>query len=231
MTPKYARLTSWSVRAAVAAGAAGVVADLAGARSLLVTVLVLVFFAVAPTAAIAGLLRGFDLFARLIIACVTAIAVITFIAMIMLAAGIWSPRGGLVAVALVSGACLLARRMGPITTKIAERATGIAERARTVRMTLVDYWVVASAEPAAGQAAEPAPPTTEESSAAGPAPPTAEENSVADPVPSTTEVDSPVERDRAASAQNGFARDVAIVPRALGADAVAGKPSGVRDSA
>ena len=149
MTPKYARLTSWSVRAAVAAGAAGVVADLAGARSVLVTVLVLVFFAVAPTAAIAGLLRGFDVFARLIIACVTAIAVITFIAMIMLAAGIWSPRGGLVAVALVSGACLLARRMGPITTKIAERATRIAGRARTVWMTLVDYWVVPGAEPTA----------------------------------------------------------------------------------
>ena len=218
MTPKYARLTSWSVRAAVAAGAAGVLADLAGARSVLVTVLVLVFFAVAPTAAIAGLLRGFDVFARLIIACVTAIAVITFIAMIMLAAVIWSPRGGLVAVALVSGACLLARRMGPITTKIAERATRIAERARTVRMTLVDYWVVAGAEPIAGPAAEPAPPTTEESSAAEPAPP-------------TTEVDSPVERDRAPSAQNGFARDVAIVPRALGADAVAGKPSSVRDNA
>src|SRR3984885_12282548 len=163
MTPKYARLPSWSCRAAVAAGAAGVVADLAGARSVLVTVLVLVFFAVAPTAAIAGLLRGFDVFARLIIACVTAIAVITFIAMIMLAAGIWSPRGGLVAVALVSGACLLARRMGPITTKIAEHATGLAERARTVRMTLVDYWVVPAEEPAAGQAAGPAPPTTEES--------------------------------------------------------------------
>jgi hypothetical protein len=218
MTPKYARLTSWSVRAAVAAGAAGVVADLAGARSLLVTVLVLIFFAVAPTAAIAGLLRGFDVFARLIIACVTAIAVITFIAMIMLAAGIWSPRGGLVAVALVSGACLLARRMGPIPTKIAGRATWIAERARTVRMTLVDYWVVAGAEPIPGQAAEPAPPTTEESSAAESAPP-------------TTEVDSPVERDRAAGAQNGFARDVAVVPRALGADAVAGKPSSVRDNA
>jgi hypothetical protein len=218
MTPKYARLTSWSVRAAVAAGAAGVAADLAGARSFLVTVLVLVFFAVAPIAAIAGLLRGFDVFARLIIACVTAIAVITFIAMIMLAAGIWSPRGGLVAVALVSGACLLARRMGPITTKIAERATRFAERARTVRMTLVDYWVVAGAEPTAGQAAEPAPPTTEERSAAEPAPP-------------TTEVDSPVAPDRAPSAQNGFARDVAVVPRALGADAVAGKPSSVRDNA
>jgi hypothetical protein len=185
---------------------------------LLVTVLVLVFFAVAPTAAIAGLLRGFDIFARLVIACVTAIAVITFIAMIMLAAGIWSPRGGLVAVVLVSGACLLARRMSPLTTKIAERATRIAERARTVRMTLVDYWVVPGAELSAGQAAQPAPPTTEE-------------NSTAQPAPAMTEADPAVERDRAASGQNGLARDVAIVPRALGADAVAGKPSSVRDNA
>jgi hypothetical protein len=231
MTPKYARLTSWSLRAAVVAGAAGVVADLAGARSLLVTVLVLVFFAVAPTAAIAGLLRGFDIFARLVIACVTAIAVITFIAMIMLAAGIWSPRGGLVAVVLVSGACLLARRMSPLTTKIAERAARIAERARTVRMTLVDYWVVPGAELTAGQAAEPAPATTEEDSAAQPAPPTTEESSTAEPAPAMTEADPAVERDRAASGQNGLARDVAIVPRALGADAVAGKPSSVRDNA
>jgi hypothetical protein len=231
MTTKYARLTSWSVRAAVAAGAAGVVADLAGARSLLVTVLVLVFFAVAPTAAIAGLLRGFDIFARLVIACVTAIAVITFIAMIMLAAGIWSPRGGLVAVVLVSGACLLARRMSPLTTKIAERAARFAERARTVRMTLVDYWVVPRAEPTAGQAAGSAPATTEADSAAQPAPPTTEESSTAEPAPAMTEADPAVDRDRAASGQNGLARDVAIVPRALGADAVAGKPSSIRDNA
>jgi hypothetical protein len=231
MTPKYARLTSWSVRAAVAAGAAGVVADLAGARSLLVTVLVLVFFVVAPTAAIAGLLRGFDVFARLIIACVTAIAVITFIAMIMLAAGIWSPRGGLIAVALVSGACLLVRRMGPVTTKIGERAARIAERARTVRMTLADYWVVAGAEPAAGQAARLAPPAAaEDRSAAEPAP-TAEQSSAAEPAPAMAEADPVVERDRAAGDYNGFARDVSVVPRALGADAVARKPSGVRDHA
>ncbi len=207
MTPKYARLASWSVRAAVAAGAAGVVAELAGARSLLVTVLVLVFIAVAPTAAIAGLLRGFDVFARLVIASVTAIAVITFIAMIMLAAGIWSPQGGLVAVALVSGACFLARRArraGPIAAGIAARAIKIAERARTVRMTLVDYWVAGGERPA-GQPAGPA--------------------------PALTEADSAVERDRAAGGQNGLARDAAIVPRALGADAVAGKPSSVRHNA
>jgi hypothetical protein len=231
MTPKYARLASWSVRAAVGAGAAGVLADLAGARSLLVTVLVLVFIAVAPAAAIAGLLRGFDVFARLVIAYVTAIAVITFIAMIMLAAGIWSPRGGLVAVALISGACLLPRRMGLITTKVAEGTTKIAKRARTVRMTLADYWVVAGEERTAAQAAEPAPPMTEADSAAGLAPPVTEEDSAAGPAPAMTDADSAVERDRAAGGQHGLAPDVAIEPRARGADAVAGKPSSVRDNA
>jgi hypothetical protein len=226
MTPKYARLTSWSVRAAVAAGAAGVVADLAGARSLLVTVLVLVFFAVAPTAAIAGLLRGFDVFARLIIACVTAIAVITFIAMIMLAAGIWSPRGGLVAVALVSGACLLPRRLGSVTAKLADRA-------RIVRTTLVDYWVVPGADRTAGQAAAPARAITEADSTVD------RDHSTVDRDHSAVERDRTavngdhpaVERDRADGGQNGLRPDVAIVPRALGADAVAGKPSGVRDRA
>ena len=151
--------------------------------------------------------------------------------MIMLAAGIWSPRGGLIAVALVSGACLLVRRMGPVTTKIGERAARIAERARTVRMTLADYWVVAGAEPAAGQAVRLAPPAAaEDRSAAEPAP-TAERSSAAEPAPAMTEADPVVEQDRAASDHNGFARDVSVVPRALGADAVARKPSGVRDHA
>ena len=222
MTPKYARLASWPVRAAVVAGAAGVVADLAGARSLLVTVLVLVFIAVAPAAAIAGLLRGFDLFARLVIAYVTAIAVITFIAMIMLVAGIWSPRGGLVAVALVSGACLLPRRLGSVTAKFADRA-------RIVRTTLVDYWVVPGAERTAGQAAAPARAITEADSTVN-----RDRTAVERDHPVEDRTDGPAagrERDQADGGQNGLRPDVAIVPRALGADAVAGKPSGVRDRA
>ncbi len=46
-----------------------------------------------------------------------------------------------------------------------------------------------------------------------------------------TEAAPPVERDRAAAGRNGLAPDVAVVPRALGADAVAGTPSSVRDNA
>lgn len=156
----YTRLPRLAVRAAVGAGLAGVLADLAGARSLLVTVLVLIFIAVAPTAAIAGLLRGFDVFARLVIACVTSIVVLTLIAMIMLATGIWSPRGGLVAIALVSGACLLARHMGPVRARIVERT-------RTVRATLADYWVMDGGDQNAGQVTSPARATRETDSAAG----------------------------------------------------------------
>ena len=94
----------------MAAGAIGVLLELAGVRSATVSVLVLVFIVVAPTAAIAGLLRGFDLFARIILAAVTAAAGITLIAMIMLTIGAWSVKGGLVAIAILSAACLLAQR-------------------------------------------------------------------------------------------------------------------------
>jgi hypothetical protein len=132
--------------------------------------------------------------------------------MIMLAAGIWSPRGGLVAIALVSGACLLARRMGPVTATIAARA-------RIVRTALVDYWVVPGGERTAGQAAASARAITEPDSAAEREPAAAERDH------------SAVERERAGGGRNGLRPDVAIVPRALGADAVAGKPSSVRDSA
>ncbi len=93
----------------MAAGAIGVLLELAGARSVVVSALVLVFIVVAPTAAIAGLLRGFDVFARIILAAVTAVAVVTLIAMIMLALGVWSVKGGLVAIVLISAACLLSQ--------------------------------------------------------------------------------------------------------------------------
>jgi hypothetical protein len=134
MEPMHAKLASLALTASVGAGIAGLVTDLAGVRSLFVTVLVLIFIAVAPTTAIAGLLRGFDLFARLVLTCVTSIVVITLIAMIMLAMGVWSPKAGLVAIALVSGACLLAQHAGPTMNKIAERA-------EPLRQAMIDYCV------------------------------------------------------------------------------------------
>lgn len=172
------------------AGLAGVVADLAGARSLLVTVLVLVFIAVAPAAAIAGLLRGFDLFARLVLACVTAVAVITLIAMVMLTTGTWSPRAGLVAIALLSGVCVLARHAGRIRARIAERAL-------LVRKALADYWVTPDRERTGDRATGPG---------TGPV-------------------------DGKPPAGDGATGEMTIEPRILAADAVAGKPSSVRDNA
>ncbi len=105
MTPMSTRLAGLLV----GAGSVGVILALAGVQSPIRTVLVLLFLAVAPTAAIFSLLRGFDGFARLILACVSTIVLLSLIAMIMLAAGLWSPTGGLLAVAGISAACALAR--------------------------------------------------------------------------------------------------------------------------
>jgi hypothetical protein len=98
MASMSTKLTSWFGRAAMAAGVAGAILGLAGVDSPVRAALVLIFVAVTPTAAIAGLLGGFEGFARLVLACVTTIAVLTVVAMIMLAAGLWSPTGGLLAI-------------------------------------------------------------------------------------------------------------------------------------
>lgn len=91
------------------AGAVGVILALAGVHSPIRTVLVLLFLAVAPTAAIAGLLGSFDPFARLILAVVTALAVLSIVAMILLSAGLWSPIGELIGVAAITVICLAAQ--------------------------------------------------------------------------------------------------------------------------
>jgi hypothetical protein len=64
MKPMHAKLASLAMCAIVGAAIAGVVADLVGVRSLPVTVLVLVFIAVAPTTALAGLLHREDFYYR-----------------------------------------------------------------------------------------------------------------------------------------------------------------------
>lgn len=91
------------------AGAVGVILALAGVHSPVRTALVILFLTVAPTAAIAGLLRSFDLFARLILAVVTALAVLSIMAVILLAVGLWSPIGELAAVAVFTAGCLAAQ--------------------------------------------------------------------------------------------------------------------------
>ena len=91
------------------AGAVGVIMALAGVHSPARTGLVLLFLVVAPTAAIAGLLRSFDPFARLILAVVTALAVYAILAMLLLSAGLWSPIGELIGVAVITVICLVAQ--------------------------------------------------------------------------------------------------------------------------
>jgi hypothetical protein len=67
--------------------------------------LVLLFLVVTPTAAVAGLLRGWDHFARLVVAFAATIAILALTAIVMLLAGLWSPVGGLLAVAGITAAC------------------------------------------------------------------------------------------------------------------------------
>jgi hypothetical protein len=89
-----------AIRAAIGLGA--------GLGPAIRPALVLLFLAVVPTAAIAGLLRTLDRFARLIIACAANITVLALIAMVMLAGGVWSPRNGLLAVVAITAMCLVA---------------------------------------------------------------------------------------------------------------------------
>lgn len=88
------------------AGAVGVILALAGVHSPVRTALVIVFLAVAPTAAIAGLLRSFDPFARIILSVVTTLVLLSIVAVILLSSGLWSPIGELAAVAVITGGCL-----------------------------------------------------------------------------------------------------------------------------
>jgi uncharacterized membrane protein len=108
-----ANVPAWLTRAvlglAIAAGAVGVALEFAGVRSLARVVLVLLFLAVAPTTAIAGLLRTTDRFARVMIAATANVCLIALIAIVMLAEGLWSPTGGLAAVTVITAACLVAQ--------------------------------------------------------------------------------------------------------------------------
>ena len=86
----------------IGAGGVGVILALAGINTMARGPLVLLFLVAAPTLAIAGLLRGLDGGARYAVAVTAAIVINTLVAEAMLAAGLWSPRAGLVVIALVS---------------------------------------------------------------------------------------------------------------------------------
>ncbi len=105
--------TRGALAATVTAGAVAFLLGAAGVRSPLRTALVLLFAFAAPTAAVSRLLRGFDPFARWIIAFATTIAILALTATLMLMAGVWSPAGGLLAVAGITAACV-AVRLSPV---------------------------------------------------------------------------------------------------------------------
>jgi len=193
MTLMSSELNGLLISAAVGAGTVGVVLELAGITSPIRVVLVLVFIAVAPTAAIAGLLRGFDRLARLVIACVTATAVVTLIAMVMLTAGFWSPTGGVIAVAVFSAACGLAQRTPSLRA-------AVAARAEPLRRALIRYRADGGAEIPSRGAQFPAAKVGRSSGGPVTAPGNEHDGDATDPVmPSAVRGDRPGTEERAAN--------------------------------
>jgi hypothetical protein len=115
-------LTGALVGAGVVVAAAALGLTAAGVHSPARTVTVLLFLAVGPTAAVAGLLRGMPPATRVIIAFTTDVTIIALIAIVMLSAGLWSPTGGLVAVAVITAACCAAQLPAGRRALVAGRA-------------------------------------------------------------------------------------------------------------
>ncbi|MBB6436510.1 hypothetical protein [Streptomyces candidus] len=116
----------WRELLPVAAGAAFVVAA-AGAGlaftdlpSPLRAPFTVFFLVVAPAAAVAGLLRGLEPPARVVVSAAAALALNLLVAQAMLAMHLWSVRGGVVAVAGISALLILftlVRRPGGRTAR------------------------------------------------------------------------------------------------------------------
>jgi hypothetical protein len=94
---------------AIAAGSVGAIMAIANISSPVRAPLLLIFLLVAPAAAIAGLLDRFDGLAQLIIAGTAAIVINFLVAEIMLAAGLWSPRGSVIVVTVITVVSALAQ--------------------------------------------------------------------------------------------------------------------------
>ena len=94
------------MRALVAAGGVAVVPRLAvvSMTTVLQVLLLLLSVAVAPMMAIAGLLRGLDKFARLLVAATATIIINSLVAETTLSVGAWSPRMQLIAIVLITAA-------------------------------------------------------------------------------------------------------------------------------
>ena len=97
------------VLGAIAAGAVGVIATFAGIDMPARTPAVLLFLIVGPAAAVASLLPGLDVLAKIVIGGAAAVVINAGVAAAMLLVGIWSPVAGLAAVALISAALAAAK--------------------------------------------------------------------------------------------------------------------------
>jgi hypothetical protein len=72
-----------------------------------VNVLILLFLLVAPAGCFAALLPGLDTAARAIVSATAGLVILTLVAEVMLAASLWSPGGGLVAIAVICAVLLV----------------------------------------------------------------------------------------------------------------------------
>lgn len=99
---------AYALAATLAAACVGAGLRLAGVTTPITGVLTVVFLTVAPAAAVSGLVTGNRL-ARVAVAVAGSLVVNAAVAEAMLASRMWSPRGGLVAVAAISALCAAAR--------------------------------------------------------------------------------------------------------------------------
>jgi hypothetical protein len=106
------------VCALIAAGVAGVALTLAGVSTPVQMTLLLLFLAVAPATAVAGLLRGLDMFAKILMAGVATIVINAFVAEMTLSAGAWSARTHLIAIVLITAAATVVQ-LPPIRAAMA----------------------------------------------------------------------------------------------------------------
>jgi hypothetical protein len=99
----------WLLGAVLVVGAVAISLAAAGVQSPARSGVVVVFALFGPAIAIGGLLRGFDLLARAVLAVAASLVLLTLTAMVMVAGGVWNPTGGLLIVAGLTTVCLAAQ--------------------------------------------------------------------------------------------------------------------------
>ncbi|MEC4018540.1 hypothetical protein [Streptomyces sp. H27-D2] len=93
--------------AAVGVAGVGLALALADVSSQLRAPFTLFFLIAAPAAAVGAALRGLDPMSRVVVAAAAATGIDLLVAQLMLALHIWSVRGGVLAVAVLSAVCFL----------------------------------------------------------------------------------------------------------------------------